>query len=236
MRCPRCDRDNPDDNRFCGACGSPLTERAPDERVLKALELMEEGQAEKAKALLERVGETDPWHRTARRVLGGILYRQGQIETAASCFRSAGEDGAFVDAWYDLGVALYHSGDVQGAATAYRKVLELDPTYHAAHYRLGITLYHLGKLEEALKTFEKAQLLTPEYAMASYHIGVLLGRLGRFDEAKTQLESYLEYHPWDAPTKYHLGMLSARAGDRDAAERYFNGLPEFRSGIPEFPG
>lgn len=39
MKCPNCDKSNPDENRFCGACGAELTEEPPEIRAFLRDEL-----------------------------------------------------------------------------------------------------------------------------------------------------------------------------------------------------
>ncbi len=51
------------------------------------------------------------------------------------------------------------------AETAYRKAIELDPSYPLAHRMLGILLSHLGMHEEAQQALNRARELDPVLAM-----------------------------------------------------------------------
>ena len=48
MACPRCGKDNPGENLFCGGCGTSLRDRPPDDRILQALERQEQGKPDEA--------------------------------------------------------------------------------------------------------------------------------------------------------------------------------------------
>ena len=111
-----------------------------------------------------------------------------------------------MDAWYDLGVALYHGGDHDEALQAFRKVLEVYPEYHAAHYRLGITLYHLGRLEEALDIFRLALETEPESLPHHNHMGLAFLLAGELEDAETCLKRAVDISKGE--DAWSVGMLA----------------------------
>jgi serine/threonine protein kinase len=59
-------------------------------------------------------------------------------------------------AWGSLGDALRDKGDVEGAITAYKEAIRLDPDYTAVHTRLGNTLLRKGDYDGAIAAHRQA--------------------------------------------------------------------------------
>ena len=59
-------------------------------------------------------------------------------------------------AHYNLGIALYAKGDLDGAIAAYREAIRLDPNHAKAHGALGQALLLQGQFAEAKAASQKA--------------------------------------------------------------------------------
>ena len=72
------------------------------------------------------------------------------------------------------------------AEAAYRKAIELNPSYADAYSNLGVLLHeNLKRYDEAEAAYRKAIELNPSDADAYFNWGVLLHEnLKRYDEAK----------------------------------------------------
>jgi Flp pilus assembly protein TadD len=105
------------------------------------------------------------------------------------------------------------------AVAAFRRCLELDPDYNAAHYRLGLALFHAGELQPALEHFQLSMALTPEYVMAHYHLGIIYERGEELEAAATEFERAREDMVGDQSSLWHLAKVRAAQGDTRAAEQ-----------------
>ena len=56
----------------------------------------------------------------------------------------------------------------------YRRALELDPRFAAAHHNLGLLLRALDRLPEAQQCYEAATRLEPNFAEAHNNLGNVL--------------------------------------------------------------
>lgn len=91
--------------------------------------------------------------------------------------------------------ALTHRGDLllelglqEDAAADYRRLLERDPNYSAAHLGLGRIDFDQRNYEAAVERFETALVGQPPGSVVHHHLGRALRRLGRREEAAAQLE------------------------------------------------
>jgi tetratricopeptide (TPR) repeat protein len=88
--------------------------------------------------------------------LGLALLQAGQRqEGMAMLEKAAASDPANAGKYYfNVGAILTNAGDVDGAIDAFRKAIETQPDYAAAHYQLGMSL--VGKA-----TFTPAGAMLP---------------------------------------------------------------------------
>ena len=91
--------------------------------------------------------------------------------------------------------ALTHRGDLllelgflEGAEADYRRLLERDPNYSAAHLGLGRIDFDQRNYESSVEHFEQALRGQPPGSVVHHHLGLALRRLGRREEAAKQLE------------------------------------------------
>ena len=55
----------------------------------------------------------------------------------------------------ELGIAYRKNGDLENAAKQFKKAIEIDDNFAAAHYNLGETEYRRGNLKDAKKEYQK---------------------------------------------------------------------------------
>ena len=154
-----------------------------------------------------------------------LAFRLGQWHTAA---RNSGEQiGPYEAAralrpdntavLNNLGIALRDKGDLDGALTAYRKAIELDPKYAEAHSCLGNALRDKGDLDGAIAAHRKAIELNPKAAKAHYNLSVALYEKGDLDGTLTACRRAIEQEPKDAEAHSNLGSVLRDKGDLDGA-------------------
>ncbi|HKX10828.1 MAG TPA: tetratricopeptide repeat protein [Stellaceae bacterium] len=80
-------------------------------------------------------------------------------------------------------MALARSGNYEGAAAAFQRVIAVDSRSVAAHVNLGITFATAGQLENAIAAFRSAIGIAPNVAQLHFNLGAALKRRGAIDEA-----------------------------------------------------
>jgi Flp pilus assembly protein TadD len=120
-----------------------------------------------------------------------------------------------------LGILLSNLKRYDEAEAAYRKAIDLNPSYATAYYNLGNLLSdeNLKRYDEAEAAYRKAIDLNPSYATAYSNLGLLLHEnLKRYDEAEAAYRKAIELNPSYATAYYNLGILLKDLKRYDEAE------------------
>lgn len=121
---------------------------------------------------------------------------------------------------YYLGDVLSVVGtDLESAARAFGRAIELRPGYAPAHMRLGRVLVARGDREEAAEQLERALELAPDLQPA--RLGLAQIRLAQGDLARAEelLDQVLAAAPRHEQALSTLGQVYMRQGRRDQARR-----------------
>lgn len=112
---------------------------------------------------------------------------------------------------------LERSGDINGALSAYRKLLAENPRFTDAWLRLAILYENRGEMQPAIdaykKAIESAPSLAPGFALS---IGALQLRMGHYEEAAEHARLALVRSPGGGHLL--LGRIALARGDRASAE------------------
>jgi tetratricopeptide (TPR) repeat protein len=121
-------------------------------------------------------------------------------------------------AYLNLGYALKHKGQIDEAIASFRKALELDPKYAAAHNGLGGVLCDSKHdYDGAIASFRKALELDAKFAWAHHNLGIALLHKGQVDEATASFRTVIALDPKHADAHFKLGLALAGKGQVDEA-------------------
>jgi DNA-binding winged helix-turn-helix (wHTH) protein/TolB-like protein/Flp pilus assembly protein TadD len=110
------------------------------------------------------------------------------------------------------GLRLFYEWDWAGAERAFKRAMELDPTYAEPHELYSYLLRNMERFDEAFAEIRKAQELNPVSILISGAYGVTLWNARRYDQAIEELNKTLELDPNFAATRYALGLAYAHNG------------------------
>jgi len=121
-----------------------------------------------------------------------------------------------------LGSAYERSGQRDKAVEEFRRVLKVEPDFHAALNYLGYTFAEQGvNLEEALKLVSRAVTLDPDNGAYVDSLGWTYYRLGRTEQARGTLERAARLEPEDATLQEHLGDVYVALGQMERARQAY---------------
>src|SRR5579872_1691702 len=109
--------------------------------------------------------------------------------------------------WNDYGIGLFLQGDLKGAAAAFRKVTEADPSNPDGWVNIGRCAVQEGDMARARVVLEKALSLAPKLARANFFYAKVLRADGNYDGAAQRLRIVLDEYPRDRVALNDLGRI-----------------------------
>jgi TolB-like protein/Flp pilus assembly protein TadD len=129
-------------------------------------------------------------------------------------------------------ILVFHEWDWAGAGRAYRRAIELSPSYATARQWYGLYLLHLGQGDGALREIRLAQRLDPLSISVNSDVGRVLYFTRSYDAAVTQWRSILELDPNSADARLYLGLTYLQKGMFQEARVEFEHWAELRREAP----
>jgi len=125
----------------------------------------------------------------------GAAQGEMNAKAEAAIGRALEIDDRLGEAYTSLAWVKQLRNDFDGAETAYKTALKLNPSYATTYHRYGDLLNIVGRTEEALAQHLKGIELDPVSNIMNLHIGGDLEALGRFDDALEQYKKTVEIDP-----------------------------------------
>lgn len=114
----------------------------------------------------------------AQKTMEGIWFKK-TIDQAKKLLKLNPEDGVGNSI---LGAVYYLEGkDLNKAAAAFKKAIEIDPYNPDPHNTIGLVYQRLGKYDEAIKEFKQALWFKPDYPMALSNLIRTYEQIGKGD-------------------------------------------------------
>jgi tetratricopeptide (TPR) repeat protein len=135
-------------------------------------------------------------------------------------------DQASVPAGFLLAAAYERTGKRQEAVSEFRRILTIDPKFHAALNYLGFMWAEKGEnLPEARQLIERAVTLEPDNGAYVDSLGWVYYRQGDLQQAQRTLERATHLETTDPTVQEHLGDVYGALGQNDrAGEAYRRAL------------
>jgi tetratricopeptide (TPR) repeat protein/glycosyltransferase involved in cell wall biosynthesis len=136
---------------------------------------------------------------------------------------------------HETGIALLKQGNLEGAAAAFRRALELNPHFSWSYHNLGDVLTLQKKWEEALAAFRRAIELNPHFALSHSNLGDLLVKQEKWEEAIAAYRMALQLQPDLAMTAKSLARALVRLAQShvEEAKRWYQRTHELNPDDPE---
>jgi tetratricopeptide (TPR) repeat protein len=114
------------------------------------------------------------------------------------------------DAYFGLGRAYMHIGDIASAADAYRKSIELNPDLPGSHMSLAHMLKTLGNQADALTHYRKAIQLKPDLGESYWSMANL--KTCRFEQAEIDaMEEQIQSDSLSSQSRVNLEFALGKA-------------------------
>jgi TolB-like protein/DNA-binding winged helix-turn-helix (wHTH) protein/Flp pilus assembly protein TadD len=131
----------------------------------------------------------------------------------AAALKALELDDGLAEAHTSLGlIAQIYDWDWRTAETQYRRAIELDPNYAAAHHWYAELLAYRGRFDEAFAEIELARQLDPLSLIIATDRGEILYLSRDYDGAIAQVRGVLEMEPNFLPAHYILVFSLVQKG------------------------
>ena len=135
--------------------------------------------------------------------------------------RPANADTRGVQDRFLAAVQAEEAGDKTRAMALYEEILQIDPTYAAAHINLGTMHFHLRQFGRAEELYRRATIADPGYVLAFFDLGNVLDELQRLDESIVAYRQAVALSPRYADAHYNLALACERKGELRSALRHW---------------
>ena len=154
--------------------------------------------------------------------------------TYLSPARPAAGNRTKADPIFAEGVQAHRDGRLGDAMEAYRKAVQLDPSFFEAYYNLGLAAYKMRALPESLSAYETALSINPTSVNARYNFALALQRGGYYEDAVAELEKLIQANPDEPRAHLLLARLYAETlGEPALARPHYRKVLELEPQHPE---
>jgi FkbM family methyltransferase len=196
-----------------------------------AVDAHRSGRPDEAERLYRACLQAQPAHGDALRGLAMILLDKRELTEAGQCI------GDLLNLNPSDAIAQFIAGEVarfgnklDQAVASYRKAIDLDPAFVAAHGNLGIALEALSRFDEAARCCERILEIAPQSDQAMFNLASLARRMGDFEKARALFEQVVVLNPQAADAHFELARMAA---DRNNAE---DAIGHLRAAVAINPG
>jgi serine/threonine-protein kinase len=109
-------------------------------------------------------------------------------------------------------IKAYYDWDWAGAEREFRRALELNPSYAAAHHSYSRLLAAMGRIDEALAEIRRAGQVDPISTVLKANTAMILFFGRRYDDAIQQLQETLELDSTSGVALWGLGLAYEQKG------------------------
>ena len=164
-----------------------------------------------------------------------LQFRCKRLGLAIDLIHQAiGKKGDVPDFHNSLGIALATSGDRKSAIKAFRRAVQLRPTYSEAWSNLSAALEQQGEFDEALTAIEHAIANHDVDAKAHHRRGILLGKLRRWKQAAQAHRNAIELGMPLEQVVEHLVVALERSRQTDEALVWARRFVQIKPAAPAY--
>ena len=156
--------------------------------------------------------------------LATAYMMQGNFASAATYFQRAIDIRPTKNAYSNLGLMQFYSGDYDAAIESQTAAVELQPNDCNARANLGDTLWAAGRLPEAQQALQEAEAMAaralevnPNNPLTMMDMAWIKASLRKHDEARWLIDRAMELMPDDPWVHYYDGIIHNRAGNYSQA-------------------
>jgi Tfp pilus assembly protein PilF len=131
---------------------------------------------------------------------------------------------------YERGLRLAQDGNDREAAVAFKRAIEVSPSFAPAHTALGRIAQRAGNLDASIESWKTAVRYNAQDFDAHLNLGIAYLNLKKYGEAETALVAAAFLEPSAVTPHYYLGIAFVVKNDLDVAVKAFEKAKELNGG------
>ncbi|HET9314854.1 MAG TPA: tetratricopeptide repeat protein, partial [Vicinamibacteria bacterium] len=173
----------------------------------------------------------------ASSAVGGLPPREAMPEAKAAALKALEIDGTLSEAHASLAqVHLLYDWDLAASEKEFKRALDLDPDYTAAHHWYSHCLFVLGRTEESLAESRRALELEPLNLVVNTHLAWHYFYARQYDQAIEQHRRTLELDPTFPQAQRYAAWAFLQKGRHAEAIAALRAALAALGGMPEVEG
>ena len=151
---------------------------------------------------------------------GAALQMLGKHDEAEARYRDAlALDDTYAFAHNNLGVVLWHKGDLRASVNGFRRALQGKSAPMEARLNLALVLFKQKHLDLALEAYRQVIRLKADHPVGWNGVGLILVELQKFEEARNAFARAIQADTSFAEAHYNMSFTLSRLGDFNGALR-----------------
>lgn len=151
---------------------------------------------------------------------GAALQMLGRHDEAEEKYHAAlALDEHYAFAHNNLGVVLWHKGDLRGSVNEFRRALQNPACPIEARLNLALALFRQRHFDLALEAYRQVIRTRADHPVGWNGIGVILVELDKFEEARNAFARAIQADTSFAEAHYNMSFTLSRLGDFEGALR-----------------
>jgi tetratricopeptide (TPR) repeat protein len=200
----------------------PLEQQSPDDLSIAYLlgtAYIRDKQPALGQGLVDRILRNGD-SAEARLLLGTTKMNAQEFSDAMVDLKKAVElNPRLPDVYSYYGLGLLATGDMAGAADAFRKELEFNPNDFVSNLQLGVVLKQDQQYDQARSYFERALRVRPGDPGVRYQLATLDLVTGAIDRARAMLEELIQESPQFVEAHVSLATVYYRLKRKEDGDR-----------------
>ena len=174
---------------------------------------------------------------------GREAFDKGDYKEAERCFLDVVKARPYADVFNKLGLIFHSKGELGKAASAFKKALDINPSYTEVSLNLAVTLNDLGRYNEAGEIFSKAAKIahSAPYTLDPYikgklanehaKIGDMYYDLGLYGEAVEEYKKSITLRPTFIDILTKIGIAYREKGLYNEAIQCYDEVLRINPGV-----
>jgi tetratricopeptide (TPR) repeat protein len=125
------------------------------------------------------------------------LHERNDAGAVDAYRRAIDEEDYVADAYCNLGILVFESGDVTDSFSCFTTALQHDPRHFESHFNLAYVYFETGALRLARLHYELAEEIEPNFANLHFNVGLVHAMNGDLQRAAEALSRARELAPDD---------------------------------------